>query len=273
MSFAAIVRQADALYEAALGLPLPQFEEFALRRLGHVVGFDGMVWGEGHLQDRSSGVAIDHAVLIDRPWALVEGYAEIASEDPIARAFLSTPHLPLAESIARPHHHRLQPQVQDFLLGFGVGHLVLCGRPMGESTIRWLTAYRQPKDPAFKARDVRLLWSLLPLWNQAWEVCRARNRVTRPRQVQSPSMASEAAGRHLPEPLTSRQTAVLQELAQGLRYAEIASRLHLSVDTVRSHVRQIYLRLGVRNRTEALIAAEAIAANGPDAAAARRSRG
>ena len=75
MAFAALVRQADELYEAASSLELSQFEAFALRRLGHIVGFDGMVWGEGHLESEPATVAIDRAVLIDRPDALVHGYA------------------------------------------------------------------------------------------------------------------------------------------------------------------------------------------------------
>ena len=71
MSFETLIRESDALFEAALSQPLVEFESFALRRLGHVVGFDGMVWGGGHLEGAPPVLVIDHAVLIDRPDDLV----------------------------------------------------------------------------------------------------------------------------------------------------------------------------------------------------------
>jgi DNA-binding CsgD family transcriptional regulator len=41
-------------------------------------------------------------------------------------------------------------------------------------------------------------------------------------------------------------------LAQGYRYKEIAVRLSVSVDTVRTHVRNLYEKLHVSSRTDAL---------------------
>ncbi len=52
--------------------------------------------------------------------------------------------------------------------------------------------------------------------------------------------------------LTSREREVLTILADGLKYAEIASRMEVSLDTVKSHVRSIYKKLGARNRAEAV---------------------
>lgn len=52
--------------------------------------------------------------------------------------------------------------------------------------------------------------------------------------------------------LTERERQVLQELAQGYRYKEIAERLAVSVDTVRTHVRNLYEKLQVSSRTDAL---------------------
>jgi DNA-binding NarL/FixJ family response regulator len=53
-----------------------------------------------------------------------------------------------------------------------------------------------------------------------------------------------------PELLTPREADVLEHLRQGRANAEIALALHVSVETVRSHRRNIYRKLGVRTRRE-----------------------
>jgi DNA-binding NarL/FixJ family response regulator len=53
--------------------------------------------------------------------------------------------------------------------------------------------------------------------------------------------------------LTGREQEVLSLMAEGLLYKEAADRLGLSVDTIRAHLRNIYKKLRVRNRTEAIL--------------------
>jgi len=55
--------------------------------------------------------------------------------------------------------------------------------------------------------------------------------------------------------LTDREREILELLAQGLSNKLIASRLYLSVRTVEGHLANIYLRLGVHSRTEAMLMA------------------
>lgn len=55
--------------------------------------------------------------------------------------------------------------------------------------------------------------------------------------------------------LTEREREILEYLAQGLSNKLIASRLYLSVRTVEGHLANIYLRLGVHSRTEAMLIA------------------
>lgn len=57
----------------------------------------------------------------------------------------------------------------------------------------------------------------------------------------------EAAG---PAPLTARETDVLELLQSGRSNAEIAADLHVGVETVRTHARHIYRKLGVSTRRE-----------------------
>ena len=54
------------------------------------------------------------------------------------------------------------------------------------------------------------------------------------------------------EKLTMRETEILDLLSKGYRYKEIAGLLELHFDTVHSHVRNIYNKLQVRSRTEAV---------------------
>ncbi len=52
------------------------------------------------------------------------------------------------------------------------------------------------------------------------------------------------------EPLTERETAVLQLLAYGLTNKQIAARLKISAHTVKFHVSAIFTKLGTTNRVE-----------------------
>ncbi|MFI7243898.1 response regulator [Streptomyces qinglanensis] len=53
-------------------------------------------------------------------------------------------------------------------------------------------------------------------------------------------------------PLTSRETEVLRLAAEGAEAADIAGRLFLSVGTVRNYLTAIVIKLGARNRVDAL---------------------
>ena len=59
---------------------------------------------------------------------------------------------------------------------------------------------------------------------------------------------------HQPAPtlLTERELEVLRLIAEGLKYEEIAGRLFISLNTVRTYVKGIYGKLDVNNRTLAI---------------------
>ncbi len=60
------------------------------------------------------------------------------------------------------------------------------------------------------------------------------------------------------EPLSERELEVLALLAEGLTNREIASRLYLALNTVKAHTRNIYGKLGVHSRTQAVARARTL---------------
>ena len=54
------------------------------------------------------------------------------------------------------------------------------------------------------------------------------------------------------EPLSEREIEVLQLISEGLTNQEIAGKLYISLHTVKGHARNIYGKLGVKNRTQAI---------------------
>lgn len=55
------------------------------------------------------------------------------------------------------------------------------------------------------------------------------------------------------EPLTERETEILKAMGAGLTNPEIAAKLTISLHTVKTHARNIYSKLAVSNRTEAVL--------------------
>jgi LuxR family maltose regulon positive regulatory protein len=73
-----------------------------------------------------------------------------------------------------------------------------------------------------------------------------------------PEPAEDETGHASPplvEPLTDRELDVLHLIAQGLTNQQIADRLFISVNTVKSHAKHIYEKLNVRNRAQATLRA------------------
>jgi two-component system nitrate/nitrite response regulator NarL len=72
-------------------------------------------------------------------------------------------------------------------------------------------------------------------------------------RIASQGREEEREARASIEQLTRREREVLQALGEGLSNKEIAERLHMSVDTERTHMMNILSKLGVHSRLQALL--------------------
>ena len=81
----------------------------------------------------------------------------------------------------------------------------------------------------------------------------------------------------LVDPLSQSEIRVLCYLPTNLSAAEIAHELSVSVTTVRTHIRHLFLKLGAHRRTEAVLQARALGLlacpGGPENAAANSPGG
>jgi DNA-binding NarL/FixJ family response regulator len=86
---------------------------------------------------------------------------------------------------------------------------------------------------------------------EARDVLHAIHLASRGLHVLPPAVAAmpglQGAG---PDLLTPREAEVMELLQAGRSNAEIANELHVSIETVRTHARRVYRKLGVRTRRE-----------------------
>jgi LuxR family maltose regulon positive regulatory protein len=71
-------------------------------------------------------------------------------------------------------------------------------------------------------------------------------------QLPAPVRASDQASVLLVEPLTEREREVLVHVSGMLNTAEVASEMYISVNTVKTHLRNIYRKLAAAHRSEAV---------------------
>lgn len=75
------------------------------------------------------------------------------------------------------------------------------------------------------------------------------------RRAMSPDISHAVAEHALDAPLTEREMAILGKVAEGHPNKQIARDLELSPDTIKSHLKSIFAKLGVDDRTHAVTVA------------------
>lgn len=56
--------------------------------------------------------------------------------------------------------------------------------------------------------------------------------------------------------LTPREQEVITHLAKGYTYAQISEQLEITENTLKTHIKRIYSKLNVHNRTQAILATQ-----------------
>jgi DNA-binding CsgD family transcriptional regulator len=124
------------------------------------------------------------------------------------------------------------------LLGYGA----LLG--LGTLALQWLDYQRLVRSHAALVWDGLLAAGFLALG--LWLGVRLLARREPPAPDAGNPQAQAALG------ISDRELAVLHEIAAGCSNKEIALRLHVSPNTVKTHVARLLAKLGARRRTEAL---------------------
>ncbi len=77
-----------------------------------------------------------------------------------------------------------------------------------------------------------------------------------PMSVNIARMVIKSFQRNQESPLSKRETQILEQIADGKSRSQIARDLFIDLETVRSHIKNIYLKLDVNSRADAIKAAK-----------------
>jgi len=149
--------------------------------------------------------------------------------------------------------------------GIGVTRQIVAARPVGAETPRVIVLTTFDHDQyAYRSMKAGASGFLLKR-TRAEDLIDAVRSVAGGNEFMSPKTralieafagsADERRNTAVRESLTPREGEVLTLVARGLSNAEIADALNLSVETVRTHVKRVYMKCGVRDRAQAVIVA------------------
>ena len=189
--------------------------------------------------ERAGGTSPEAAVTLAHAWA-VAGDGETAQ-----RALAPA----LAADGQIPDRVRVQALLVDARLGYGSGDGAR-GRRSLASALR-LAEREQLRLPFVLERS----W-LGPVLRRDPELADSHRRLLAPAlghdQLPAPAKAPVRPPVLVVEPLTEREREVLVHVSGMLNTAEVASEMYISVNTVKTHLRNIYRKLAAAHRNEAV---------------------
>ncbi|GAB2997439.1 LuxR C-terminal-related transcriptional regulator [Saccharothrix stipae] len=185
-----------------------------------------------------------------------EGMAAVVRRTPAMHWLGATGHLHTAVRL----HERLRPDVLlvDSLLD-PQGHLATL-LTAGDPALAVVSLVREPHRTAKFVRSALAagVRGMVPREGEICDVLRAVARTHAERMYLDPTLAPLAAG-FTPtaeagsrRSLSRREYEVLQLIADGMENQAVANELYVSVETVRTHVKNILRKLRARDRTHAV---------------------
>lgn len=150
----------------------------------------------------------------------------------------------MSDIVGRARYHEL-PVYREYFKPFAIENALDLGLAAGRDWYRSVLLLRERGDPDFSERDRVVMETLRPHF-------RAREALAALREalVRAPSVAGgQAAPPDLP--LTTREREVIALVADGKTNTEIAAELWVTPGTVKKHLENVYLKLGVRSRAAA----------------------
>jgi DNA-binding CsgD family transcriptional regulator len=164
------------------------------------------------------------------------GRAAVAVDDPVNIMARHADPQAVRASRAWREFHRVHDFAHHLLVRF-------CGAQLASPHALAMGFTRGRNLREFGAREAAIAATALPAFRGA------ALRILRASEPVAPEVASVAARWGL----TPAETLVLARLACGLTNAEIAARLHVSTETVRTHVARVLRKLGVSSRAKAAV--------------------
>jgi len=132
----------------------------------------------------------------------------------------------------------------------------------GENSPAILLLTDRLEDAQMLADIPSVIWGLLPMSASGEELEAALNALGEGLWVGAPALLRGVMREpnrieltnndELLEPLTARETEVLQLIARGLANKQVALKLNISEHTVKFHLSSLYAKLNVSSRTEAI---------------------
>lgn len=195
--------------------------------------------------------------------AMAEWCAQYHTQDPFMQRYLETlstaPRNVIVSSEVIAHREYVSTRFyNEFMKPQSVYHVMIIGlKPRGRPPFGFIGLHRSLSDRAFSASEVAKADLLAPCLRGAVERIQGRKLADRAQELNAPRSEpparlvgeEELSRRMLVFGLSPREQDVVALVYQGLSSTQIASRLHISVRTVDNHLRSVFEKTGVHNRT------------------------
>lgn len=150
----------------------------------------------------------------------------------------------------------IKPEYQPYLERYGLHSLLIVPLRAHGQIIGTLGLTRDQSGRPYTQTDQLLLQDIAD--RAALAIVNAQAFATLKRAEETLAQQAAPLEAATAQTLTARELAVLRYVAEGLNNKEIGTRLKRSEHTVEHHLTKVYRKLGVRNRTEAVMRAQAL---------------